>query len=99
MGRQIFSEATWGVSRGPGVNAGGEGALGEVPTQTEVAVAAGATRGVDPAWSARKPRVQHHPLADLQPRDPRTQLRHLGDHFVAQDGGSGKIAVEGAVGE
>jgi len=70
MGRQIFSETTRGIPRGPRVNAGGEGALGEVPTQAEVAFAARATRGVDSAWSTREPRVQHHPLADLQLRDP-----------------------------
>jgi hypothetical protein len=99
MGRQIFGEATRGISRGPGVNAGGERTLGEVPTQTEIAVATGAARGVDPAWSTRKPRVQHDPLADLQPRDPGTQLRHLGDYFVAQNGGSGEITVESAIGE
>ena len=81
------------------MNAGGQGALGEVPTQTEVAGAARTTRGVDPAWSTREPRIQHHPLADLQLRDPRTQFRHLGDHFVTQHRGSGEIAIEGAVGE
>ena len=75
------------------------GSGGEVPTQTEVAVPARATRGIDPARPTREPRVQHDPLADLQLRDVGTQLGHFGDHFVAEHGGGGEIPIEGAVAE
>ena len=55
--------------------------------------------GSIPRGRTRQPRVQNDPLADLQLRDSRAQFRHLGDHFVPQDGRSREIAVEGAVGE
>ena len=45
-------------------------AVGEAPAQAVVAALARRARRVDAARPARQPRVEHHPLADLEARGP-----------------------------
>jgi len=47
------------------VDAGGDATLGEVPAQAQVADVARRTLRLDAARTARKPRVEHDAVADV----------------------------------
>ena len=55
-------------------------------TEAQVTGLTGGTLGVDPSGAARQPRIEDDPLADLEPAGIGTELGHLGDDLVAEDG-------------
>ena len=71
VGRHQLGEAAGGVARHAGVDAGADRPRGEAPAQAVVAGRAGRAHRGDAPGRAREPGVEHHPLADLEPRRPR----------------------------
>ena len=70
VGRHQLGVSAGHVGRYAGVDAGLDIPVGEAPAQAVVAVFACGTGRFDPTRTARQPRVQHHPLPDLQARAP-----------------------------
>ena len=71
------------IGRHPGVDAGLDVAVGEAPAQAVVAGFACRTTGFDAPRTTRQPRVEHHPLPDLESARRGTQRHHVGDDLVA----------------
>ena len=70
VGRHQLGVAAGGVARHAGVDAGADVAGGEAPAQAEVAGLAGRAERGDAPRRARQPRVEHHPLADVEAARP-----------------------------
>ena len=67
-----------------GVQAGADVAVGEAPAQAVVAGLTGRADRVDAAGGAGQPRVEHDPLADLEPGGLGAERHDLGHHLVAE---------------
>ncbi len=85
------------------VDAGADLPLGERPAQVDVpGLARWAERGDAPGGAAQ-PRVQHHPLANVDTAGGRSESHHLGHHLVARHvgerGEGGHRVVDVPVGE
>ena len=99
VGGQVVGEATGRVLRRPGVDAGRDGALREVPAHAEVAGLARGARWVDAAGPAREPGVQDDALADLDGGDRGADLDDVGHHLVPEHRREGEVPVQRAVAE
>ncbi len=95
--REVLGEAAGRILRRPGVDAGRDGSLGEVPAHAVVAGLARPAGRIDAPRAAGEPRVEDDPLADLEGGHGRTHLDHIGDHLVTEDGGKREVAVQRAV--
>ena len=76
---------------------GADVARGEAPAEAEVAGRAGRADRRDAAGRARQPRVEHDPVADVEPRGLRPGIVHHADHLVAEHLGERAEPAHGAV--
>ena len=82
MGRHQLSPRSRCAGDDADMDSGTKVALGEVPAQVDVARLAGGTLRLNAAGAAAEPRIEYHPLTDVEPRGGRSHGHHFGDHLV-----------------
>ena len=82
MGGHQLGVAAGDVGRNAGMDACLDVAVGEAPAQAVVPGFACGTGRFDTPRPARQPRVEHHPLTDIEPACLRSERNDVRHHFV-----------------